>query len=300
LLHDPDVSPLLANVMGYGVVDRIGCGAGSVLYSVRSAGSTQLLALKHVCPKTEKHLRFVEQLENEFAVGQKVHHPGLRRPIDMKISRTLLRRVKEACLVLEYVDGEPLDQRLPRDLTDIVDAFIRAGEALDALHTAGFVHCDLKPSNILRRQSDGEVKVIDLGQACPIGTAKERIQGTPDYIAPEQVKCEPVSPRTDVFNFGATMYWALTGANLPTLITLKRKDNSFLLDQSIRTPRDYNPTVPETLSNVVMECVRTKAPKRPESMRDVVRRLEVIQHVLRKNSLAAKASHPPAHVAATV
>src|SRR5205809_142124 len=79
---------------------------------------------------------------------------------------------------------------------------------LEALHHMGYIHCDLKPNNILV-DPGGQVKVIDLGQACKVGTAKSRIQGTPDFIAPEQVKCEAVTARTDVFNLGATMYWTL-------------------------------------------------------------------------------------------
>jgi serine/threonine protein kinase len=147
------------------------------------------------------------------------------------------------------------------------------------MHTAGYVHCDLKPSNILVN-SEGLVKVIDLGQACRIGTAKQRIQGTPDYIAPEQVKCLPVTVRTDVFNFGATMYFALTGQKLPTLFTLKRTENSFLVDGNFASPRDLNANVPENLSNLVMECVRTKPEKRPENMEEVTRSLHVIRHTV--------------------
>jgi len=60
---------------------------------------------------------------------------------------------------------------------------------LGALHNAGWVHCDLKPNNILR-DNKGQVKVIDLGQAAKNGTVKKRIQGTPDYMAPEQVKLQ--------------------------------------------------------------------------------------------------------------
>ena len=86
----------------------------------------------------------------------------------------------------------PLESNPPKRLTDTVDVFVRTGKALEALHCAGYVHCDLKPNNILLGPS-GEVKVIDLGQACKINTVKERIQGTPDYIAPEQVKREPVT-----------------------------------------------------------------------------------------------------------
>src|SRR5205823_1159523 len=129
----------------------------------------------------------------------------------------------------------------------------------------GFVHCDLKPNNILLAP-DGRVKVIDLGQACKVGTQKQRIQGTPDYISPEQVRREPVTQRTDVYNFGATLYWALTGRNFPTLFTLKRGENSFLVDSQIPTPQALNDEVPETLSNLAMECVRTNPAKRPADM----------------------------------
>jgi len=143
------------------------------------------------------------------------------------------------------------------------------------MHASGFIHCDLKPNNILIC-SDGTIKLIDLGQACPALTVKQRIQGTPDFIAPEQVKREPVTVRTDVFNFGATLYWALCGKALPTLFTIKRGENSFLLDQAIPSPHEVNPAIPEALSNLVMECVRTNPAKRPAGMTDISRRLELI------------------------
>jgi len=77
--------------------------------------------------------------------------------------------------------------------------------------------------------------------------------GTPDYIAPEQVSRQPVSTRTDVFNLGATIYWALTGKNIPTLYTVnKAGENSFLVDDRMQSPHDLNPKVPEPLSNLVI------------------------------------------------
>src|SRR2546430_604156 len=103
--------------------------------------------------------------------------------------------------------------RMPKSLFgyDVIDLIgegagiiIYTARALDALHALGYVHCDLKPNNILISE-DLQVKVIDLGQAAKFATIKTRIQGTPDYIAPEQVNCGPVTVRTDVFNLGATM-----------------------------------------------------------------------------------------------
>lgn len=268
-------------VMGYEVVDRVGEGAGSLLYAVSHPVTKQVYVLKHVTPQTDRDQRFVEQLQAEYEVGQRVNHPGLRRSVELKVNRSLFRTVTEAGLLLELFDGEPLDRSLPGSVKDVVTVFVRVGQAMEALHALGYVHCDLKPGNILIGDS-GDVKVIDLGQACASGTAKSRIQGTPDYIAPEQVKCAPVSPATDVYNFGATLYWALCGRNLPTLYTLKRSENSFLLDQKMPSPRELNPLVPQQLSDLVMECVRTNATKRPQSMGDVVLRLEIVRHVMRK------------------
>jgi eukaryotic-like serine/threonine-protein kinase len=186
-------------------------------------------------------------------------------------------------LVMELFDGQPLENSLPRQLPPLIQIFIDTARGLDALHKAGFVHCDLKPSNILIN-ANAQVKVIDLGQACPIGTAKKRIQGTPDYIAPEQVKLQPVSIRTDIYNFGATMYWALCGRKMPTLFTAGKGENSILADDLISTPRQLNPMLPETLSNFVMECTRINPAKRPPDMADVARRLEIIQHMASKHS----------------
>src|SRR3954453_8763004 len=277
-----EANPLPKSVFGYDVVDFIGEGAGSRIFAVTHPSTKQLFALKYVLPKTDKDVRFVEQLETEYEVGRQVNHPGLRRSLELKINKTFFRKTIEAGLVLDLFDGVSLERRLPQSMSQLVEVFIKAADALASLHALGYVHCDLKPNNILVDAASMNVKVIDLGQAARAGTAKTRIQGTPDYIAPEQVKCLPVTVQTDVFNFGATMYWALCGIKLPTLFNIKKSENSFLVDSAITTPRDCNKQVPEQLSNLVMECVRTNPARRPADMAELSRRLEIIQHVMRK------------------
>ena len=276
-------------LFGYHVIGLIGHGAGSTIYAVSNPSTGQVYALKHVVRRKDKDLRFVEQLEAEHAVGQLVKHPGLRRTIDLKINKTMLMKVTEAALVMELFDGRPLEFVKPPTLLGLVDVFIATAKALDSLHSLGYVHCDLKPNNIMLGENFA-VKVIDLGQAAKFATVKKRIQGTPDFIAPEQVNCGPVTVRTDVFNLGATMYWALTGKKLPTLYTVKQKQNSFLLDAKIDPPHTINKGVPETLSNFVMECVRTSPVKRPKNMNEVAQRLEVIKHSLLKDPVLAQQS----------
>lgn len=273
-LESPLAKP--QKLFGYDVVRPLGEGAGSTLYVVRDPVSGKDLALKHVVRKAEKDIRFIDQLMNEYEVGRKVAHAHLRKMIEAKTERTLLRKILGAAVVMELVNGLPLDQRRPSDPVELVNCFTKVARGLEALHKAGFVHCDLKPGNILYNPSTQDVRVIDLGQACPVGTQKERIQGTPDYISPEQVKRQPVDERTDIYNFGATLYWCLCGQTMPTLYTIERGENSFLVDAFIKSPRELNPAVPESLSSFVMECVRTNPARRPQSMQLAIERLEVI------------------------
>jgi serine/threonine-protein kinase len=269
-------------LLHYQVMERLGEGARSTIYKVRDPNTRNFYALKHVVRNDPKDIRFIEQMQTEYEVSKNFIHPNLRRSYDLKIVKTMLLKVSEAFLVMELVDGKQLDQRPRGSMLEIVDSFIKTCNGLKEMHNQGFVHCDLKPNNILRND-EGSVKVIDYGQSCKIGTVKPRIQGTPDYISPEQVNRKPITVATDVFNFGATLYWVLTGKNIPTLYTVnKGGPNSFLLDARIDAPSDINPQVPPALSNLVMECVSTKATRRPQDMDEVLQRLELAKHILMK------------------
>ena len=269
-------------LLQYDVIEVLGEGAKSVIYRVSDPATGRQLALKHVKRIDPKDLRFVEQIQNEYEISRQFSHPNLRRSFELKIVKTMLVKVSEAFLVMELFDGRTLDVRPPVTMMDAVDTFIQTCQGLKALHAMGYVHADLKPNNIMRGPG-GAVKLIDFGQSCKVGTVKERIQGTPDYIAPEQVARRPITVQTDVFNLGATIYWTLTGRTIPTLYTVNKKgENSFLLDSKIDTPQQLNPKVPPALSNLVMECVATNPRKRPVDMDAVMTRLELAKHVLNK------------------
>jgi eukaryotic-like serine/threonine-protein kinase len=273
-------------LLNYEVLEQLGEGARSIIYAVSDPATHQVYALKHVVRSGPKDIRFIEQMETEFEISKQFNHPNLRRSFELKIIKTMLIKVSEAFLLMELFDGKPLDVRTPESMLLIVDTFIQAAQGLKALHMLGWAHCDIKPNNILRNDA-GLVKIIDFGQSCKIGTVKERIQGTPDYIAPEQVARRPISVQTDVYNLGATIYWAVTKQNIPTLYTVNKKgENSFLLDQTIQTPADINPRVPAGLSNLVMECVATRPAKRPADMDEIIARLELVKHVLTKSDVS--------------
>jgi len=184
-------------LLNYEVLERLGEGARSTIYAVMDPLTKNTFALKHVVREDTKDIRFIEQMENEFAISRQFTHPNLRRSYDLKIVKSMLLKVNEAFLIMELFHGKALDVYLPPSVVDIVDAFIQAAHGLKALHVMGYVHCDIKPNNIMRTDT-GQVKVIDFGQSAKIGTVKERIQGTPDFIAPEQVTRRPISVQTDV------------------------------------------------------------------------------------------------------
>ena len=269
-------------LLTYDVIDVLGEGAKSIIYRVQDPATRRVYAMKHVKRQAPKDIRYVEQVRTEYEVSKHFTHPALRKSYLFKENKDWLFKVTEAFLVMELIEGTPLDQRPPGSLVEVVDTFIQSADGLKAMHQLGYVHADIKPNNILRND-EGQVKVIDFGQSCPVGTIKERIQGTPDYISPEQVARRPIMVQTDVFNLGATLYWSLTGRTIPTLYTVNKKgENSFLLDARIDTPQQLNPKIPPGLSNLVMECVSTNPKKRPPDMDTVMQRLELAKHILMK------------------
>jgi len=185
-------------------------------------------------------------------------------------------RVKEMLLSMEYFEGKNLEDCSTLSLGDVLLVFRMVASGLNAMHKAGFVHCDIKPHNILMNKS-GSIKIIDLGQSCKIGTIKTRIQGTPDYIAPEQVKRKPLGPKTDVFNLGATMYWALTGKHAPTLIPKKNKFG-LPVTEVRRAPHELKKKLPMGISKLVMDCIENDPALRPRNMVTVISRLDLMVH----------------------
>jgi len=180
-------------------------------------------------------------------------------------------------MIAEYVDGRTMEAYPPDGVDELLAICGQVCQGLNALHEAGYVHADIKPHNILRTV-EGGVKVIDFGQSCRTGHRKARIQGTPDYIAPEQVRRLPLSQRTDVFNLGATMYWALTGRAYPTDLWASAAAAGVAVVGQLapQTPRQLDESVPLALSDLVMDCCRPNPADRPADMVQVLKRLHAV------------------------
>src|SRR5450432_3473003 len=111
-------------LLNYEVLEKLGEGARSTIYAVMDPLTKQTFALKHVIREDTKDIRFIEQMENEFAISRQFNHPNLRRSYDLKIIKSMLLKVNEAFLIMELFNGKALDVHLPPSIVDIVDAFI--------------------------------------------------------------------------------------------------------------------------------------------------------------------------------
>jgi len=280
------------DIAGYRVLSRLGEGAASTLYAVHDPRTKHVWALKHVVKTTDKDQRFIDQTENEHAVGSKLDHPSIRK-IERLVRHRKRFRVVAASLLMELVDAATLDQLPPMTDLSVVRVFRQVARGLLHMHQRGFVHTDLKPNNIMLTEA-GKVKIIDLGQACRIGTVKKRIQGTPGYMAPEQAHRQAITPKTDVYNLGATMYWVLCRDVIPTALPPKDDNSLFTgaLDAALVEPpvppHVRDPRIHPLLSQQILDCVKTDPDQRPE-MQVVLDRLELIGEVLENPERGAEA-----------
>lgn len=269
-MHDSTV-----DVEGFHIIKRIGIGARTVIYMAKDEASGENVALKRAVLETDDDVRIFDQIETEYKVASRINHPYIRKCYKIIRKRRPIK-VKEMLLSMEMFRGQSLEDGPSLSLGDILLVFRMIATALNAMHEAGYVHCDIKPNNILI-STDGAIKIIDLGQSCKIGAIKTRIQGTPDYIAPEQVNRQHISHRTDIFNLGATMYWALTGKNIQTLIA---NNNDVGMKAAKKTkclsPHEIYKKIPIQLSDIVMQCVQNKPADRPANMSEIISRLDVM------------------------
>jgi serine/threonine-protein kinase len=284
----------ILKVGGFTIKKRIGTGARSTIYLATDHQTNTDIALKRIIFERPEDTRVFEQTENEFKVAQRINHPYIRKCYKLKKIRMMLK-LHEMLLSMELFEGKSLEDVPTLSLVDVLLVFRMVATGLNAMHREGFIHCDIKPNNILMGKG-GSIKIIDLGQSCKIGTTKRRIQGTPAYIAPEQVRRKPLGPGTDVFNLGATMYWALTGKNVPTLIHKRNEPlvsqrngpAGFVVQRKYPAPHELKKGVPIGISRLVMDCVKDKPTQRPPNMMTLISRLDMMIHSLLGSKIKTK------------
>ena len=179
-------------------------------------------------------------------------------------------------LVMEFVPGETLQQRLdrtgPLDALEIVQLGRQIAEGLAASHATGLIHRDIKPGNVLIEGENPRVKLTDFGLARTADdaslTQSGTVVGTPMYMAPEQVKGEPLDHRSDLFSLGSVLYQMATGRPpfraATTFAVLKR-----VVEDDPRPIRDVIPEIPQWLADVIAKLHAKNPEERFQSAREV-------------------------------
>jgi eukaryotic-like serine/threonine-protein kinase len=255
--------------MKYRVINTLGTGAGStiLLISDKTAGGKRY-ALKVVRKQEPEDEVYVQQAKTEFEAAKKLNHPAIAKVFDCRTKKAWFK-VTGVELLLEYVDGKTLDEIEAPELGQLVLIFCQVSSALTHMHRRGVFHGDLKPANIMLAKN-GQVKLIDFGTAWVRGQEKNRIQGTPNFIAPEQATEKLVDEKTDIYNLGATMYRMFTGRYAQQGI-LKPGD-----DRKLVPPVKVNARIPVALNELIIASLNLDPSKRPSGMFEMRDQLSAI------------------------
>jgi eukaryotic-like serine/threonine-protein kinase len=272
------VSSAPKELFGYEVVSLLHESPKGNLYAVCEPNSAQLRLLRHVPRKTDADLQRIEALRSELDLNKSLRNNVLRKSIDLKINKKLIGGITEAGLLMELVDGEALDSIPTMDPIRVMDIFLQLAKGIAALHHQRYIHCDISPHHIMIC-SDGQVRLIDFAMTSRTGTLVPQPRPIHDFYGPEVARMKPVLPQTDIYSFGASMYWALTGKRIPNLKALHQNDWDRLQEDGVEFPMPHqiNPAIPEPLSKLANWCCKLALGSRPADMPTVIAGFEKVR-----------------------
>lgn len=200
----------------YEVLGLLGEGAYGETYKARDDRTGELVVVKSPHPNLLADPGVFQRFRRETEIAKALHHPGIQGGRDLAEHRS------EPYLVLEYVEGETLRDRVRQaphgrvPVEQVVAWGRQLADALAYVHAHGVVHRDLKPENLLVT-ADGQLKIADFGTALLEGARRLTFKhlsesiGTPDYMSPEQVQGGRGDQRSDLYSWGVIMYELLAG-----------------------------------------------------------------------------------------
>jgi serine/threonine-protein kinase len=273
-------------VSHYEILDRLGSGGMGEIFRARDTRLNRMVAVK-ILPKSQSddqtiRLRFMQ----EARAASGLSHPNIITVHE------ILADDGTDLLVMELVSGKTLSELVPETglpIPQVLKYAVQISSALAAAHSAGIVHRDVKPGNIMVTAT-GLVKVLDFGLAKPtfMGftgdssktasiaaplTVQGTVVGTVNYMSPEQAEGKNVDGRSDIFSFGILLYEMVTGhcafpgdSMIATMTAILRDD--------VRPIHDFAPAAPVQLNEIVEKCLRKNRDERWRSMDELLAALE--------------------------
>ncbi|MBN1887488.1 MAG: protein kinase [Thermoflexales bacterium] len=296
---------LVGRIIGkYRVDELIGRGGMAEVYKAYHPGLDRHVAIKVMHSFLVDEKDFMTRFQREARVVAGMRHPNIVQVYDFDVEAGM------PYMVMEYVDGEALKDRLQRlqeegqwlSLDETVRITLVIGSALRYAHRLGMVHRDVKPANVMI-DSHGDVILTDFGIAKILSggggtqlTASGAMVGTPSYMAPEQGMGQPGDVRSDIYSLGVMLYQLATGrlpfeADTPLAVVIKHVNDPLPL------PRNVNTELPEAIEMVIVRALAKNPDERyqtvDEMLADLRRAMGMPVDETPVESLTLKATPPP-------
>jgi len=259
---------------GYELLDEIARGGMSRVWRARKPGDDRIYAVKVLTPESVEAMnRFRQVFETEEGeVALRLNHPNVIKTYEYG------RLAGDAYyIVMEYVDGPNLETLVvlesPRIKDNRFDLVLQMGAGLQYIHEQGLIHRDFCPKNVLYG-TDNVAKIIDFGLCVPTVVQERTFMaraGTASYMAPEQVRSQPLDARADIYAYGMSAFEVLTHRRpFPRTASRSRRMQDHLNIQPLRL-RQVAPELPEEMEQVIEKCIAKDREMRYKSMDAVLR-----------------------------
>jgi serine/threonine protein kinase/class 3 adenylate cyclase/dipeptidyl aminopeptidase/acylaminoacyl peptidase len=272
----------------YELLGELGKGGMGIVYKARDRETGDLVALKVLRPELANDEHVMSRFKTEVRVARRITHKNVCRIHDFG------RAGDTAYITMEIVEGESLRQILQRfgamNPRKGLQVALQICAGLREAHAQGIVHRDLKPENVMIDQA-GNVKLMDFGIArSSLGlqqTAAGMVIGTPAYMAPEQIRGEPVDSRADIYALGHILYEIFTGGSAfkgSTAMEIVFKQ----VQEQPPPPRQIEPTLPLHIEAAILRCLE----KDPNRRFQTIEELEAALQGSPAQQAALRASYP--------
>jgi serine/threonine protein kinase/Flp pilus assembly protein TadD len=269
MIHQKDSGQVGKTILHYDIIEKLGEGGIGVVYKAEDTKLRRLVALKFLSSKSladpEEKKRFVREAQ----AAAVLNHANICTVHEIGQSEG------QNFIVMEYVDGQSLDDRIKGGLLELAEAVeiakkITAG--LQAAHKKNIVHRDIKSANIILT-SEGHVKITDFGLAKKKGdvtiTKTGSQMGTAAYMSPEQIQGEPVDHQSDIFSFGVLLYEMLTGLR-PFKGENQQATMFSILYHQPKSVREIQPDIPIELEQIIKKSLEKEKENRYQSAHEIL------------------------------
>mgnify|MGYP000273162581 CR=1 FL=1 len=252
----------------YEIVGKIGTGGMADVYKAMDHKLNRFVAVKVLKPEFREDTTFIKKFISEAQAAAGLTHPNIVNVFDVGDDGGVYY------IVMELIEGITLKEYISKkgklSIKEATSIAIQVSMGLEAAHSHGIVHRDVKPQNIII-STDGKVKVTDFGiaRAASSNTISSNVMGSVHYSSPEQVRGGYSDEKSDIYSLGITLYEMVTGrvpfdGDTTVAIAIKH------LQEEMVPPSVYTPDLPYSLEQIILKCTQKSVDRRYSRMEDVI------------------------------